>query len=101
MRRLAVAIALFSASAFAEPGYVDSAVCATCHAREAETYKQTAMARSFSRPTPNIPQGTYYHKASDTYYAMALRDGRVYQSQYQLGFDGKQTNFAEKVVDYV
>src|ERR1019366_3679735 len=90
-----------------DSGYVDPAVCATCHAKEAETYKRTGMGRSFYRPNPanqieNYARGLpYYHEASATYYGRAVRDGRYYQSQYQIGFDGKQTNFVEKPVDYI
>jgi predicted CXXCH cytochrome family protein len=88
-------------------GYVDAAVCATCHAKQAETYRLTGMGRSFYRPDPsnrieNFASGLpYYHAPSATYYSMAVREGRYYQSQYQIGFDGKQTNFAEKQIDYV
>jgi predicted CXXCH cytochrome family protein len=88
-------------------GYVDSAVCATCHAREWETYRLTGMARSFYQPGASnqiedySTNNTYYHKASDTYYSMHVRDGQYYQSQYQLGFDGKQTNPLEKRIDYI
>jgi len=90
-----------------ENGYVDSAVCATCHAKQAVTYRLTGMGRSFYRPNlsnqiENYARGLpYYHEASATYYGMAVRDGRYYQSQYQIGFDGKQTNFVEKQIDYV
>ncbi|HLK51084.1 MAG TPA: tetratricopeptide repeat protein [Bryobacteraceae bacterium] len=85
----------------AEPGYVDSAVCGRCHSRIAESYRRTGMGRSFSPPGANQPEGTYYHPASDTYFQMIRRDGRYFQLQYQIGFDGKRTNELEKQVDYV
>ena len=82
--------------------YVDPAACATCHAPQAATYQQTGMGRSFSRPArQNTPEGTYYHEASTTYYAMIERAGRYFQRQYQLGFDGKETSILEKQVDYI
>src|SRR5277367_846148 len=90
-----------------ENGYIDSAVCATCHPKQAETYRLTGMGRSFYRPNSsnqieNYSHGLpYYHEPSATYYGMTVRDGRYYQSQYQIGFDGKPTNFSEKQVDYV
>ncbi len=90
-----------------ENGYIDPAVCATCHPKQAETHRLTGMGRSFYRPNPsnqieNYARGLpYYHEASATYYGMTVRDGRYYQSQYQIGFDGKQTNFVEKQIDYV
>src|SRR5687768_1320523 len=33
----------------ADPQYINSAECASCHAEIAETYRQTGMGRSFSR----------------------------------------------------
>ena len=65
------------------------------------------MARSFYRPTPEntvedfAGKNPYYHKASDTYYAMVQRGGRYFQRQYQIGFDGKRTNLEETEIDFV
>src|SRR5205085_2588191 len=44
---------------------------------------------------------TFYHKASDSYFTMIERDGRLYQRRYQIGFDGKETNSIEKEVHFV
>ena len=44
---------------------------------------------------------TYYHKASDTYFAMVRRGNQFFQQQYQIGFDGKRVNLTEKKVDYI
>jgi tetratricopeptide (TPR) repeat protein len=65
------------------------------------------MARSFYRPGPansveDYTRGnSYYHAASDTWFAMIRRGGRYFQRQYQMGFDGKQTNASEKEIDFV
>lgn len=86
---------------------IDSTVCATCHAKQAQSYRRTGMGRSFYRPAPSnqIEDYTrglpYYHEPSLTYYNMILRGGRYYQSQYQIGFDGKPANFSERQIDYV
>jgi predicted CXXCH cytochrome family protein len=86
---------------------LNSLVCATCHPNVWQTYRRTGMARSFYRPKPEnavadyTDKNTYYHAASDTYYAMIARDGRYFQRQYQIGFDGKQTAAFEKEVDYI
>ena len=84
-----------------------SSECATCHADVYQDYRKTGMARSFYRPSPErtvedyTAKNVYYHKASDTYYAMVQRDGRYFQRQYQIGFDGRQTNVRETEIDYV
>jgi tetratricopeptide (TPR) repeat protein len=87
--------------------YVDPAICAGCHANIWETYRRTGMGRSFYRPTPSNTLGdknnpvTFYHKPSDSYFTMLQREGRFYQRRYQMGFEGKETNFVEKEVDFV
>ena len=86
-------------------GFIDSKVCAQCHAAIWETYRRTGMARSFYRPSASNPTEdyakVYFHQASGTYYAMVERDGRLVQRQYQLDFDGKQTNISETQVDFI
>jgi predicted CXXCH cytochrome family protein len=60
------------------------------------------MARSFYLlAAESVKPTTFYHKASDSYFTMAERDGRYYQRRYQIGFDGKETNSVEKQIDYV
>jgi predicted CXXCH cytochrome family protein len=89
------------------PGYVDSNACAGCHAKIWETYRRTGMARSFYRLSREntvedfTNKNTYYHRPSETYFTMIERDGRYFQRQHQIGFDGKETNVVEKSVDFV
>ena len=88
-------------------GYVDPAICASCHADVWETYRRTGMGRSFSQPVlsntigDNKSAPTFYHKPSESYFTMLERDGRFYQRRYQIGFDGKETNIMEKEIDFV
>lgn len=91
----------------AEIGYVDSAVCSTCHGAIAESYARTGMGRSFFRPAAGNTvedysgKNTYYHAPSESYFTMARRDGAFYQGRYQLDRAGRRVNAAEKRVDYV
>lgn len=82
-----------------------STVCAPCHANICETYRKSGMARSFSRPgldnTIEDYNTAYFHKPSDIHYAMLQRDGRYFQRQSQLGFDGSETNVQETQIDYI
>src|SRR5580658_900561 len=81
--------------------------CATCHQKIAQSFHSTAMGRSFYRPSPvntvedYVNKNTYYHQPSDMYFAMVQRGGRYFQRQYQIGFDGRETNVVEKTIDYV
>ncbi len=109
MRRLACAVlgVLAASVSHAQAPRLDSKICASCHPTVWQTYRNTGMARSFYRPAPENTvedysnKNTYYHKASDTYFQMVQRDGRFFQRQYQIGFDGKQTPAVEKEIDFV
>jgi predicted CXXCH cytochrome family protein len=84
--------------------YVDAAVCADCHADKAAGFQKTGMGRSFARVRPdNTPAfgKPFHHKASDSYFAMISRDGKLYQRRWQIGYDGKETNVDEKQADFV
>jgi Tfp pilus assembly protein PilF len=91
----------------ADRGYVDPATCARCHDDIAATYLQTGMGRSFHRATLGdriagfTTRNTLYNKASDRYYTMIERDGKLYQQRHQIGFEGKETNLEEMQIDYV
>jgi hypothetical protein len=91
----------------ADRDYVDPATCARCHDDIAATYRQTGMGRSFHRATPAdriagfTTRNTLYNKASDRYYTMIERDGKLYQQRHQIGFEGKEANLEEMQIDYV
>ena len=88
-------------------GYVDEAVCESCHQDIAETYKKTGMGRSFSPPTKaNVVEdytqaNTLFHQPSQMHYAMLERNGEFFQRRWQTGFDGQEINVIEERVDYV
>jgi predicted CXXCH cytochrome family protein len=119
---LVVFIALLGAFAwwqFRQPGaseevpppagsaYADPAQCALCHSAIAATYQKTGMGRAFHRAGGEkgvddpAPGQTYRHAASDSYFAMLERDGKLFQRRWQKGPDGSETNVDEKRVDYV
>ena len=83
--------------------YIDPAICASCHAEIAKTYRETGMGRSFYRPGPAAfpSHSPFYHKASDRYYEFSSRNGKFYLSRHQIGYAGQDTNRIEKQVDYV
>jgi predicted CXXCH cytochrome family protein len=98
---LTVALTVVAGMARAQPG-----VCDRCHREIAEKYSQTGMGRSFYKPRNYKPQkiasgATFYHAASDSYFTMVERGGRIYQRRWQKDFQGRETNIDEKSVDYV
>ena len=88
-------------------GYVDSQICMACHSEIYENYQRTGMGSAFYRMRPEkavedwSTDNTFYHEASDRYYAMYERDGKYYQRRHQLGFEGKETNVVEKEIHWV
>ncbi len=90
-----------------DAGYVDSAACAGCHRRIYETYRQTAMGRSFYRMRPETVvedftgNNAYYHQASGRHYTMYKRAGRYYQRRHQIGPGGREWNIVEKEIHFV
>jgi tetratricopeptide (TPR) repeat protein len=102
--------ALAAATLLAQPApnrYVDPGLCATCHSAIAATYRDTGMGRSFHRAGPAdraqaLPFAKpFYHAASDTYFVMLQRSGKLYQRRWQIGFDGRETNVDEKQADFI
>jgi hypothetical protein len=87
--------------------YAPSGACAACHAKIAQAYRQTGMARSLSKPAPSNTIEDYrnrhefLHSLSDTHYSMLIRDGAYYQRRWHTGFDGRETNVEEMRIDAV
>jgi predicted CXXCH cytochrome family protein len=96
-----------SPSGAPENGYVDPALCSPCHQDIAATFAKTGMGRSFQRATPQnmsdaVKNGKpFFHEASHTYFETIERGGKFYQRRWQIGFDGRDTNVEEKLIDYV
>ena len=105
--RAAVPFFALQVAAFAANSYVDSRVCANCHAKIAATYALTGMARSFYRPHPgnqieDFARGNpFYHQPSGTWYRMVRRDDGYYQRRWRIGPDGREIHAQELRVDYV
>lgn len=90
----------------AQPDYIDSRVCASCHSEIAASFSETGMGHSFgtaemAAPRAEFNNQTVYNKASDTYYTMLERDGKLFERRYQIGFRGKRTNIVDEQIDYV
>src|SRR6266545_3526965 len=60
-------------------GYVDDAVCGTCHSELYRSYQQVGMARSFFRPSPERSiedfGKEFIHARSKQIFEMVWRDG--------------------------
>ena len=99
----------FPSRRFPRNEYVDSRVCAKCHQKIAETYRQSGFVgrSALLVNAPPMQSGDYQsnhefmHALSDTHYSMMIRDGAYYHRRWQIGFDGKETNVEEMKIDSV
>jgi tetratricopeptide (TPR) repeat protein len=100
-------VQLGAANPVPSDNYVDSRICANCHAAIARGYESTGMANSFSTANVgNVFEGTvhagsYDHAAAGIHYSMLERRGRYYQRRLQFDYQGKETNVEEKQIDFV
>jgi predicted CXXCH cytochrome family protein len=90
----------------AQPGYVDSAVCAGCHADIAKNYSRTGMGRSLRTVSKTVAEpefngSSFLHAASRELFTFTLRDGIPWIRRSQPGAVGAETNVFEQRVDYV
>src|SRR5215469_12622354 len=108
---LAAILAAFAASAGCgsrpaeapRKAYVDPALCASCHAEIARSYRKTGMGRSFYRPSSSVlpAGGAFYHIASDRYYKFSSHGDAFFLSRHQVGFEARNDNEMEKSIDFV
>lgn len=76
-------------------GYVGSESCARCHQGIYTEFLRTRMGRSLTRVTPDMLKslelpGTFRSDALDRSYEVFVKDGKLYQSEYQSGANGQE-----------
>ena len=90
-----------------DPGFVDPATCAGCHAEIASTYAETGMGRAFYPATretmaSHVGNGAeYFHEPSNRYYAIYEREGRYFHKRWMLASDGARTREIEREIHFV
>jgi hypothetical protein len=87
-------------------GYVGSKVCAQCHAPIASKYFRTDMGRSMSEVTPmlleNIPTpASVVDDRIHRHFDVRADDGKLLQSEYEIGKDGNEVFRETHQVDWI
>ncbi len=87
--------ALAAQSEAASAGYTGSAACIRCHKDIYREYSRTGMGRSMSRVTPDLlrtlhTSGSIEDKNNDLHLEVYVRDGKLLESEYQTGADGRE-----------
>jgi len=90
----------------ANQGYVGSKACAQCHSRTYDDFSRTDMGRSMSPVTPSLVSkmqvpasvsGTTPGRRLEVF----TRDGKIYQSEYEAGSDGKEIFRDTREVEWI
>lgn len=97
----------------ASGGYVDDAVCATCHAELATSYREVGMARAFGDTvtveeletwsTPDDPEaGRFFHEPSGRWYEMrrSAPGARPVFRRWHMDEEGEPIDVFETEVDW-
>jgi hypothetical protein len=74
--------------------YVGSAACSRCHLEIANHFAHASMGHSLTPITPEFLKtlplpATYYDKKSDHHFEVRAEDGKLVQTEFQTGPDGK------------
>jgi Tetratricopeptide repeat len=75
--------------------YAGSAACAQCHQGIYKQFSKTGMGRSMSLVTPEVLKtihvpASVQDKNSNAHIDVEVRDGKLYQTQYEKGADGQE-----------
>jgi hypothetical protein len=86
--------------------YVGSEACSRCHLEIYNHFVQTKMGRSASAVTPEFLRSVplpvqIYEQKSDHHFEVATRNGRLYQSEYQLDASGHEVFRDERAIDWI
>jgi predicted CXXCH cytochrome family protein len=87
-------------------GYVGSKVCAQCHAPIASKYSRTDMGRSMSEITPTLlgkipTAASVIDDRLHRHFDVRAEDGRLLQSEYEIGEDGNEVFRETHPVDWI
>ena len=90
----------------ANTGYVGSKVCSTCHPSIYESFMRTDMGRSMSEITPalleRIPaSGSIFDPKLNRHFDTFVRDGNLYQKEYETAADGKDVFRETQKIEWI
>ncbi len=99
-------VAKVATNASPTAGYIADALCERCHADLYASYQDVGMAQSFYLPDTsnlieNFDDSHYWHPPSNQHFEMAVRDGNIFQTRYQLDAQGQRINELEVRVDAI
>ncbi len=103
-----LAYAKESAPQSSEPGseYAGSAACAQCHQEIYKQFSKTSMGHSMSLVTPTVLKtihapASVRDKNSNASIEVEVRDGKLFQTQYEKGGDGREIYRDSHQLDWI
>ncbi|HEV7427515.1 MAG TPA: cytochrome c3 family protein [Thermoanaerobaculia bacterium] len=86
--------------------YVPDSACASCHPAKYASYQGVGMAQSMRRPAKDVliedfRNARFFHKASQSWFEMSWKDGRLLFRRWQVDAGGKRINEIEQQVDWI
>lgn len=86
--------------------YVGSQECALCHPDIYEKYSRTDMGRSMITATPaslaGVPtSASFFDQRLNRHFEIFVGDGGLYQSEYELGAEGKEVFRATRRLEWI
>jgi Tetratricopeptide repeat len=87
-------------------GYVGSQACSRCHVEIYKQFSKTSMGRSMSPVTPAFLEKTpstasYFHDRLNRHFDVYSQEGKLYQSEYGTGTDGKESFRDAHQIDWI
>jgi thioredoxin-like negative regulator of GroEL len=106
MRTLRLTAIALLAPALRAGDYVADSACATCHQSKYASYQSVGMAQSMRRPRAGVliedfHNAPFFHKASQSWFEMLWKDGRLLFRSWQIDSGGWRINSIEQQVDWI
>jgi hypothetical protein len=94
------------AGAKSADGYLGSVACWGCHARISKQFAQTSMGHSMSAITSELlrripTNASFYDENFDRHFEVFTRDGKLYQSEFQIAPNQQEVFRDTRKVDWI
>jgi predicted CXXCH cytochrome family protein len=86
--------------------YIADTACASCHPAKYASYQGVGMAQSMRRPRADVliedfRNARFFHKASQSWFEMVWKDGRLLFRRWQIDGGGRRINEIQQQVDWI
>ena len=106
MRHVLFVLAIALAPTLRAGDYVADSACASCHQSKYASYQGVGMAQSMLKPRAEVMiedfrNARFFHKASQCWFEMTWKDGKLTFRRWQVDAGGKRINEIAQQVDWI